>query len=223
VTKTAGGEVVAADGGWALDERRRPFVLHARMLQEWLLGRLAFEQGPAPQGPPGPRPQGDPGPRSEAAGPRGGEGNAGGPAPDGTPGAGLSAAGRFRQVEGTSYEAEWSLRAMTARPVFEIGAGLFFVAFDGYDRGRRYLVRGVATVRMSADPRAAAPPGQTFELVEPDDGLDKLLRRLAERLGIADQLSLDRGFVVRVLGTDGTSVPTGFAVEVSDVSEVSQP
>jgi hypothetical protein len=220
VTKTPTGEVVAADDGWAINERRRPFVLHTRMLQEWLLGRLAFDQGPAPQGPPGPRPQDDPGPRP---GPRGGRGaTAQAAVSAGPPGAGPAAAGRFRQVEGTSYETEWAVHAMTARPIFEIAAGLFFVAFDGYDRERRYVIHGTATVDWPADPKKAAP-GHTFDLVAPGDELDKQLRALAEKLSAADQITLDRGFVVRILGTDGKTVPSGFVVEVSDVSEVSQP
>jgi hypothetical protein len=50
------GAIIAADSGWAVDESARPYVLHTRFVQEWLMS----ERAGAPTSPPEPAP--DPGP-----------------------------------------------------------------------------------------------------------------------------------------------------------------
>jgi len=93
--------LVQSQGGWlvndaatvAVDESNRPYVVHLRMLQEWLLcggccGGDGILSPPSPtQGPPGPPgpvgPSGPPGPQGPA-GPPGPQGNIG---PSGPPGA----------------------------------------------------------------------------------------------------------------------------------------
>jgi hypothetical protein len=86
-----GEPVQLAAAGWAVEEERRPHLLHLRLLQELLLrpkhdalpGSPPLLGGAGPAGPPGP--QGDPG-LPGAAGPPGPQGAAGVPGPLGPPG-----------------------------------------------------------------------------------------------------------------------------------------
>jgi hypothetical protein len=243
VLETAEGDLVAADGGWAIDETRRPYVLHTRFLQEWLLGALSLEPGSPPalaQGPPGPPgPSGPPGPQGPAGpagptGPQGEPGEQGAPGrngrngaqgPQGPAGANLVvAAARFVQRDGSFFETEWSLGAMTVRALDDIRFGLFFIAFDGYDLRRRYVVKGTPSIGSLLDDRIARP-GHTFELVDFDERLEERMRELAEQIGVPGEISFERGFIVRIAGAreGDDSLPSAFVVEVSDYTEVSQP
>jgi hypothetical protein len=90
--------VVTSDSMPSVDERRRPFVVHQRMLQEWVACMAASQSGAGggegvagprgPQGPPGPQgpqgPQGPPGPQGQQ-GPQGLKGDSG---TSGSPGSG---------------------------------------------------------------------------------------------------------------------------------------
>jgi hypothetical protein len=96
--------VVAAGDQWVVSDTQdvlvrdeaRPFVLHLRMLQEWVLAQqrqlVAGGSGAGPQGPPGPQgdagPPGDPGAQGDpgAAGPPGDPGAQGDPGVAGPPG-----------------------------------------------------------------------------------------------------------------------------------------
>lgn len=54
VVDTPEGDLVAGNSGWTIDESRRPYVLHTRLLQEWLLGAgITFEAGSPPSLPSG--------------------------------------------------------------------------------------------------------------------------------------------------------------------------
>ncbi len=227
VLETAESELVVADTGWTIDENRRPYVLHTRFLQEWLLGALSLELGSPPvppQGPPGPEgPEGPVGPQG-AQGEQGEQGAQGPQGPAGPAGANLvvAAARLTRGSQIPLLDVEWSTSEMTAREILEIGGGLVFITFKGYERERRYLITGTPIIRFPVDSQAP-PPLHAFELVQFDDALEERMRALADRLGVPGEITFDRGFVVRVQGADQESLPSGFVVEVSDYTEVSQP
>jgi hypothetical protein len=53
LVSTPEGDLLVADSGWEVDETQRPYVLHTRFLQEWLLaGGLPFFDGSPPASPP---------------------------------------------------------------------------------------------------------------------------------------------------------------------------
>jgi hypothetical protein len=223
VLTTAEGDLVAADTGWWVDEARRPYLLHTRLLQELLLGGGLFAEGglfPAGSPPeansdnaPAPAPIADvkldpatdkPTVRWDAATrelhlgiPAGAQGIQGEPGKQF-----VVAAGKFGPKGGREDKNFGNLAAQPIRGT----PGLFFLTFDELDPSRPYVVKGTPATSVGAPPH-------TFETVPVDDALRQVLA------GSEGRIDLERGLFVRVVANDLKTAAAGFAVEISDYTE----
>jgi hypothetical protein len=191
VVTTLEGELRAADTGWRVDETRRPYVLHTRLLQELLLGGgpsagglvQVFDSGAGPL-------EWLP---AETAGPQ-----------VFIPGRQfVVAAGAFGPKGGRHGES--SFGNLAARAVRR-SPGLFCLTFDGFDSQRTYIVKGTPTTPLGGPPH-------TFETVPVDNALRHALGRVK---GGPDP---EQGLFVRVVANDLKTAAAGFAVEISDYTD----
>ncbi len=201
-TRDLDGELVAASApGVEVDESRRPYVLHLRLLQEWLLcGRgggeaLAGLAGPAgPQGPQGL--QGIPGqPGQKGADGIGIQGAEGPRGPEGPPGdSAIIAAGQFEANGGDPIWSVGDLR-IEDRPT-PVTYVLTWKPRSERER-ENYMIKG--TVLTTEE-----EPNHTFEVITIDG--PKALVRVAEVAAPGEpprERAAERGFMVEVSAFKG--------------------
>jgi hypothetical protein len=200
------GEPVQVDSeGWAVEQGRRPYLVHLRLLQELLLDRRAA--GAVPGSPPAVI-QGPPGPPGKD-GVDGKDGTNGTRGPRGPAGPNtLVAAGRF-DTTADPVQTEYEVGGLAAERVVPY---LYLLTFPNYERGRPYVLTGVPLVDVHDVPH-------TFEVLRDDENV----------LDDHFTIDFDKGIYVRILplmvrqndlvSNADPIEPRGFEVEISDLKE----
>ena len=204
------GEPVQVDSeGWAVEQGRRPYLVHLRLLQELLLDRRAA--GAAPGSPPAVV-QGPPG----KDGKDGKDGADGQPGADGAPGRPgpniIRAAGRFEMKDqSTPVDTVYERGGLSAERIVPF---LYRLTFDRFEPDRQYVVKGVPLVSVHDCPH-------TFEVIDDrTPGGDGEVR-----------IEVDAGIYLRIvpivtgrtpLASDEDQIEArGFEVEISDLGDAS--
>jgi hypothetical protein len=155
-----------------VDEKKRPILLHTRMLQEWLLCGRAF-----------------PSPLTGLLSPPGGLA----PATSGQPK--VVAAGRF-QADGTR-EFAWN-DDLTAVP---IGVGsMYLLRFSSFDPGGRYVVKGTAITTAASGTAhvfEVIPASEAATLISPLGDVDGIMIRVRQGMD-SDASATLQGFMVEI-------------------------
>jgi len=225
-------------GTLAIDESRRPYLLHLRMVQDWLVcgnaglpgpqGAVgaqgpagaqgaAGEQGPiGPQGPAGSGgggggatgPQGPAGAQG-AVGPAGPEGQAGATGAQGPAGPGGFVVAAGRvAADGAVITSFGGLKALLLP---NLGLAVYQLIFEAFESKVRYVVIGSALAGFARRQSTA------FEVI--DAVGDEEFRKLVESRGI----NPDGGVFVRVQQSDGQPGEFGFMVEISRYPQLTRP
>ncbi len=204
---------VADEPPVAIDESRRPYLVHLRMLQEWLLCGRAGIGARGPQGERGPRgPAGKTGAQGKT-GPQGPEG------PQGPPGDSfIVAAGKFRG-DGSPYFTSYNgLGAVRLLGVF------YLLVFPAFSADARYIIKGTPLTDLNP-----AAPAQVFEAVQAST---TVLRRFYQQDNVAAAIDASSfaafintrggaekaGLLVRVMQINNEPIKLGFMTEISRFS-----
>ena len=246
------GRLEVRHDGFQVDVSARPWVLHTRFLQEWLLGApMVLAPGSPVEGGAGAQgPKGDPGEKGDKGDPgeKGDKGDPGGPAGQGEKGdkgdPGEKGEKGDKGDPGEKGEkGDPGTNGVDGAPGTpgtpgRDGDSFVVAAFEW--RFEREVIWDFGKVKAVALGQARGHVWFTFERFKPDrlyvlkgmtatgfGEVPHVLERVDPGDKLADAvndqgLSLDEGMVVRAMGVDRETVPPGFYLEISDYTDVAE-
>lgn len=184
-----------------LDDSNRPWLLHLRMLREWLLSGGSGEAGPrGERGPEGKQgPEGKRGERGER-GPEGPEGPQGEPGEPGSGDSAIVAAGRFSVEGDPGQDGGFAFRMKVGR----VTSAVYFCEIEDWDPEGHYVVKGTPVIGWPGE----GDDQYTFEVLS---RYDKRVAYQLEDKGI----NPDEGIAFTVRDRLLHPPPEGFMIEVS--------